>query len=56
VRPLRSYDIDDIELLEVYPSKTEVTRTIGDRMHRPCEERLDGSHRTWYVLWFKGRS
>jgi hypothetical protein len=53
-RPLSSYNIKDLELLEVYPSKSEDTRTVRDKMLRPCEEKPDGKHPTWYVLWMKG--
>jgi hypothetical protein len=53
-RPLSSYNIKDVELLEIYPSKSEDTRTVRDKMLRPCEEQPDGKHLTWYVLWMKG--
>jgi carboxypeptidase family protein len=53
-RPLSSYNINDFELLEIYPSKSEDTRTVRDKMLRPCEEQPNGKHLTWYVLWMKG--
>lgn len=54
MRPLSSYNINDIEMLEVYPSGTEDTRTVRDRMPRPCDEGPRGTHPIWYVLWLKG--
>lgn len=56
MRPLSSYNVDDIEMLEIYPSKSEDTKTVRDHMSRPCEEKPDGGHLTWYVLWLKGHT
>jgi len=53
--PLSFYNVDDVELLEVYPSGTEVTGTVADRMRFPCQGWSIVAHPTWYVLWLKGR-
>jgi len=55
LRPLSSYNVNDIEMLEIYPSRSEDSRTVSFRMHGACMENPDGSHPTWYVLWLKGR-
>jgi hypothetical protein len=56
-RPLRVYSTDDIDLLEVYPSGTEVTGTIEARMTaRECKAISIFNHPTYYVLWLKGNS
>ena len=56
-RPLRVYSTDDIDLLEVYPSGTELTGTIAARMTIPeCQATSLFVHPTYYVLWFKGHS
>jgi hypothetical protein len=53
-RPLTAFIAREIELLEIYPSKREVTTTVADRMHQDCAIRPDGTHKTWYVIWEKG--
>ncbi len=54
MRPISSYNINEIEMLEIYASGSEDTRTVRDYMRRPCEENTLGAHPTWYVLWLKG--
>jgi len=53
-RPLRVYNTDDIDLLEVYPTGTELTGTIDARMTGECKAKSLFHHPTYYVLWFKG--
>jgi hypothetical protein len=56
-RPLRMYSTDDIDLLEVYPTGTELTGTIEARMPFPeCKPLNLFNHPTYYVLWLKGNS
>ena len=56
-RPLRVYSTDDVDLLEVYPSGTELTGTIEARMTAPeCKATSIFNHPTYYVLWLKGNS
>jgi hypothetical protein len=56
-RPLRVFSTDDIDLLEVYPSGTELTGTIDARMTIPeCKATSLFQHPTYYVLWLKGNS
>ena len=52
--PLTSFATRNIELLEVYPSRTEVSGSVADRMHGPCQQTSDGHHPTWYVIWLIG--
>lgn len=52
--PLSLYSADDIELLEIYPSGTELTGTVSWHFHGPpCEAVSMIQHPTYYVLWFK---
>ena len=54
-QPLRSYNISDIELLEVYDSYGEDSRTVDIYMTGRCMRGPDGTHPIWYVVWLKGR-
>jgi hypothetical protein len=53
-RPLSSFVASEIELLEIYPTRTEVTETISDRMHGSCAKSPSGDHPTYYVIWTRG--
>jgi hypothetical protein len=53
-QPLRSFNVKDIELLEIWPGGTEITGTVGDRVHDPCKPISLLSHPTYYVIWLKG--
>jgi hypothetical protein len=53
-QPLSSIRAEDVELLEIYPSRSEVTSTVANRMHFQCERSPLGTHPTWYVIWMKG--
>ena len=52
--PLNTYGTNETELVEIYPSKAEVTGTVEDKMRPPCQKSSDGTHPTWYVIWLKG--
>ena len=53
-QPLRLYDADDIQLLEIYPSGSELSGTVAARMDPLRECRALGLvHRTYYVIWLK---
>jgi hypothetical protein len=54
-RPLHTVRADDIDFLEVYPSRSEDTRTVAEFMHGPCALQANGDHRTWFVIWTKLR-
>lgn len=55
-RPLRIFDTDQIDLLEIYPGGTELSGTIAWRMGGlpNCVARGLFSHPTYYVIWLKG--
>jgi hypothetical protein len=55
-RPLRVFDTDQIDLLEIYPPYTEFTGTVGWYMERygPCKPQNLLQHPTYYVIWMKG--
>jgi hypothetical protein len=53
-RPLSSFPANELELVEIYPSRTEVTETIADRMHGACAKSPLGHHPTYYVIWTRG--
>ncbi len=54
-QPLSTFRAEDIELLEVYPAKSEVSGTIESLMHFECEgSGLSGARPNWYVIWLKG--
>jgi hypothetical protein len=54
-RPLSSYHVSDIELLEVYDRYGDETGTLAELMTGVCMRAPDGKHRLWYVVWLKGR-
>jgi hypothetical protein len=53
-QPLRTFAASDLDFLEIYPSGTELTGTIGDRMTGQCAPTSILQHPTYYVLWLKG--
>lgn len=56
VQPLSTYTTDDVELLEIYPSGTELTGTVSWYFGRePCMAESRFKHPTYYVLWLKKR-
>lgn len=56
VWPLRAYNTADVELLEVYPTGTELTHSVSSHFHGPpCEAVSMFDHPTYYVLWLKGQ-
>jgi hypothetical protein len=50
-QPLSAFSTADLEMIEIYPSGTEVTGTISDRMSGPCKAQSLLAHPTYYVLW-----
>jgi hypothetical protein len=53
---LSTYTTDDLEMLEVYPSGTELTGTASWYFHDTrCKPPTLIRHPTYYVLWFKPR-
>jgi hypothetical protein len=53
---LGNYSTDDVELLEVYPPKTELSGTASWHFHDShCKTMSLIDHPTYYVLWLKGR-
>lgn len=51
-QPLSAFTTSQLELLEIYPSGTEVTGTISDRMSSPkCKAQSLFQHPTYYVVW-----
>jgi hypothetical protein len=55
-RPLHTFSVNDIDLLEVYPGGTELTGTIAWRMGglRPCVANGIFEHPLYFVVWLKG--
>jgi hypothetical protein len=53
-QPLSSFNIKDIELLEIWPGGTELTGTVGDVIRSPCKPDGLFKHPTYYVIWMKG--
>jgi hypothetical protein len=54
-RPLRVYSTNDVELLEVYPSGTDITGTVGAHFSSSrCRPTSLLETPTYYVLWLKG--
>ncbi len=54
-QPISVYSADDIEMLEVYPTNTELSGTVAARMDMVPRCRSDGlAHPTYYVVWLKG--
>ncbi len=54
-QPLWTYQVQDIELLEVYDSYGDDTRTVDTYMTGRCMRGPDGTHPIWYVVWLRGR-
>jgi hypothetical protein len=54
-RPLASISARDVEMLEIYLSKMDVTSTVSDKMLGWCAPNSKGEHPTYYVIWEKGR-
>jgi carboxypeptidase family protein len=53
--PLRLFAANDLRLVEIYPSGSELTRTVSARMDTKRDCRAQGlEHPTYYVLWLKG--
>jgi len=54
-RPLSSYQIQDIELLEVYDKYGDESHTLEHLFTGSCMRDAEGKHPLWYVVWLKGR-
>ncbi len=54
-QPLWSYNMSDIELLEIYDTYGDDSRTVDFHMTGRCMRGADGTHPIWYVVWLKGR-
>jgi hypothetical protein len=53
---LSLYSTDEIEMLEVYPSRTELSGTVSGHFHDPhCTTMSLQDHPMYYVLWFRNR-
>lgn len=50
-QPLSAFTTAQLELIEIYPSGTEVTGTISDRMSGSCKAQSLFQHPTYYVIW-----
>lgn len=50
-QPLSAFSTADLELIEIYPSGTEATGTIADRMSGPCKAQSLFAHPTYFVIW-----
>jgi hypothetical protein len=51
-QPLSAFTTAQLEMIEIYPSGTEVTGTISDRMVDPkCKALSLFQHPTYYVIW-----
>lgn len=50
-QPLSAFAASDLELIEIYPSGTEVTGTISDHMSGSCKAQSLLRHPTYYVIW-----
>jgi hypothetical protein len=54
VRPLTSFTTDEIEMLEVYPPRTELSGTVGWRFYQPaCKPIGVLDHPMYFVVWLK---
>jgi len=54
-QPLHSFKADQIEMVEVYPSGSEVTGTISTKMRTDdCRALSLFQHPTYYVVWLRG--
>jgi hypothetical protein len=53
--PLRVYGANELDLIEIYPSGTEMSGTVTARMNKVLRCEATGfTHPTYYVLWLKG--
>jgi len=53
--PLRLFAANDVRLVEIYPTGSELTQTVAARMDTKRDCRAEGMlHPTYYVLWLKG--
>lgn len=50
-QPLSAFSTADLELIEIYPSGTEVTGTVSDHMSGPCKAQSLLAHPTYFVIW-----
>ena len=54
-QPLTTFSAAQVEMVEVYPPKSEVTGTISTKMRTPeCQARSLFEHPTYYVIWLRG--
>lgn len=54
VRPLTSFSTDEIEMLEVFPPRTELSGTVGWRFYQPqCKPIGILDHPMYFVVWLK---
>jgi hypothetical protein len=54
-QPLRLIAANDFDLVEIYPSRSELTETVAARMDTNGKCRAEGLlHLTHYVLWLTG--
>lgn len=53
--PLHLFAANDLRLVEIYPTGSELTQTVATRMDTKRDCRAEGmKHPTYYVLWLKG--
>jgi len=50
-RKLGSFPVNDVRFLEVYPTGTETTGTVAEKMTGSCSANNALDHPTWYVIW-----
>jgi hypothetical protein len=51
---LRAFNVEEVELLEVYPSGEDPGGTIAPHMSGSCRAQNLNDHPTWYVIWLRG--
>ena len=53
-QPLATFSAAQVEMIEVYPTRTEVTGTVAEKMRTPeCRALSLFEHPTYYVVWLR---